>query len=170
MQAWPAWRGQGSVPSPDTLTAGTCNCFHGHMIGHVIIVPHPQHPFVHLVTTVNYVADKNLVVLIEPFSERGSLKDIIYNVRAYLCMNMLVLFSPMCVCVRVCLSSSRLHLVWAGPASIQWDVMAWSWVKWGRMVVRCWRVCYTYTMWVCVRWDSCSLGMFIYSTTDAGIY
>ena len=111
MQARPAWRGQGSVPSPDTLTAGTCSCFHGHMIGHVIIVPHPQHPFVHLVTTVNYVADKNLVVLIEPFSERGSLKDIIYNVRVYLCMNMLVLFSPMRVCACVCLSSSRLHLV-----------------------------------------------------------
>ena len=42
---------------------------------------------------IDFIADKNLVVIVEPFSEKGSLKDIIYNVCVCMCV---------CVCVCVC--------------------------------------------------------------------
>jgi PX domain-containing protein kinase-like protein len=38
-----------------------------------------QHPYIHRIADVDYIPDRKLVVIIEPFVSRGSLKDLIYQ-------------------------------------------------------------------------------------------
>ena len=39
------------------------------------------HPQLHRVHTVNYISKDHMVIIVQPFTKRGSLKDTVYKVR-----------------------------------------------------------------------------------------
>ena len=77
---------------------------------------------------IDFIADKNIVVIVEPFSEKGSLKDLIYNV--CVCMHAYV---PIAMYVSL---QTTPNLGWASKYSVRRHGLKLSQVRmYGRQIL-----------------------------------
>ena len=71
---------------------------HTHTHTHTHYISRLQHPYVHNFIDIDYIPDKRLVVIMEPFCQRGSLKDLIYHVSFKILDNLMKVLVIKSVC------------------------------------------------------------------------